>query len=269
MKFSDLFSVSHPVLAVIHLPPLPGALGWNGDLEALYAQALRDAQAYAAGGADAVVLENFNDVPFYPDLVPPATVAAMAALTREVRRAVSLPVGVNVLRNDAAAALSIAAACGAHFIRVNVHTGAMVTDQGLVQGRAFETMRLRASLRAQVLVMADVHVKHAAPLAPRSIAEETLDLVERGLADAVIVSGSGTGAAIHPEDLRAVRQVAGVPVFTGSGVNQANLSTYFPLADGFIVGSAFKTAGKAQNGVEQARVVSFMDEIRKMRNSPS
>jgi uncharacterized protein len=266
MKFEDLFPRSRPIIAVLHLPSLPGSHSWKGDLDALYQTTLHEAGIYATQGVDAIVLENFNDFPFFPDHVPASTVASMAALVREVVRQVSIPVGVNVLRNDATAALSIAAATGAKFIRVNVHSGAMVTDQGLIQGRAYETLRLRESLRAEVLIFADVHVKHAAPLAPRSIADETKDLVERGLADAVIVSGSGTGAEINPLDLKTTGEASRVPVLTGSGVNTRNLENYFPLADGFIVGSTFKIEGKAQNQVETAKVKAFMAEAARLRN---
>ncbi len=103
-----------------------------------------------------------------------------------------LPVGVNALRNDARAALAIAVATGAHFIRVNVHTGSMFTDQGLIEGAAADTLRVRAALDTRVAIMADVHVKHASPPAGADIADAASDAWHRGLADALIVSGIGT-----------------------------------------------------------------------------
>jgi membrane complex biogenesis BtpA family protein len=97
-------------------------------------RALEDARAYRRGGAHALVVENFGDVPFTKGCVGPETVAAMAAAGRAIRAEVGLPLGFNVLRNDARAALALCAACGGTFIRVNVHTGAMLTDQGLIEG---------------------------------------------------------------------------------------------------------------------------------------
>src|SRR5919112_5093978 len=121
----------------------------------------------------------------------------MTRVITEVAREVRLPFGVNVLRNDALSALAIAAATGAAFIRVNVHTGAYVTDQGIIEGDAYATLRKRAALAPDVLIFADSLVKHATPLGDVS----PKDLRERGLADAVIVTGSETGAAADPARL--------------------------------------------------------------------
>jgi membrane complex biogenesis BtpA family protein len=140
--FADL--VAPPVVGMIHLPPLPGSPGWGGVWSTVEAAALADADALAEGGAGAIMVENFHDVPFYPEEVPPITVAALTALIGAMRRRhPRLPAGVNVLRNDARAAVSIAAVTGAAFVRVNVHAGSAVTDQGLLHGRAHETLRLR------------------------------------------------------------------------------------------------------------------------------
>src|SRR5690606_13240725 len=113
-----------------------------------------------------LMLENFGDTPFYPRRVAAHTVAAMTAIAVEVRRQVDLPLGINVLRNDGLSALGIAAASGADFIRVNVLSGARVTDQGIVQGIAHDLLRERRWLGAEsVKILADVNVKHSAPLA--------------------------------------------------------------------------------------------------------
>src|SRR5437764_8017935 len=135
-----LFPRRPAIVGMVHLLPLPGSPRWAGSLEEVLRRAVEDARALAEGGVDGVMVENFGDTPFYPEQVPPETVAAMTRAARAVVEAVGVPVGVNVLRNDAAAALGIAVAVGARFIRVNVHTGAMWTDQGLLQGRAHETI---------------------------------------------------------------------------------------------------------------------------------
>jgi len=175
-----------------------------------------------------------------------------------------VPIGVNVLRNDGCAALAIAHAVGASFIRVNVLCGARVTDQGVIQGIAHELMRDRARLgAANVKVFADVDVKHSAPLAPRPIAEEVADTVERGLADAVIVSGTGTGRPTDLEQLKAVKQSAGAtPVFVGSGATMETIGAYVRHADGLIIGSAFKVDGQANNVVDAGRVRALMSAVR-------
>src|ERR1051326_8576724 len=135
---SSIFHRAKKILiGVVHLRPLPGAPRWRGDLRDVIRHAIADAQAYERGGAHAVFIENFGDVPFTKTNVGPETIAAMAAAGCAVHDAVKLPLGFNVLRNDARAALALCAACGGSFIRVNVHTGAMLTDQGLIEGDAF------------------------------------------------------------------------------------------------------------------------------------
>lgn len=258
MKFQDLFSHRKPLIACIHLRALPGSPLYDGNLQAIYDQALAEAELFAAQGVDGLIMENFRDIPFYPDRAPAETVAAMAAVGREVVRKVKIPLGINVLRNDADAALSIAASIGAHFIRVNVHNAAVLTDQGIVQGKAYETLRKRNHLRSQVLVMADVAVKHAAPLANLGMDIEARDLTERSLADVLIVSGSGTGAETSVQDLQTVRDNTHLPVIIGSGTRPSNLKHLHPLADGFIVGSYFKQGGMADNQVDPSRVKDFV-----------
>ena len=222
----SLFAQDRPALiGVLHLPPLPGRPRWQGDVEAIRRFALADAAAYLAGGADGLVVENFGDAPFFASAVPAHTVAAMARIAADVVEAASgVPVGINVLRNDAQAALGIAVASGASFIRVNVLSGAMLTDQGLIEGKAAELLRLRRQLdAAEVGIFADVLVKHAYPLAPQPIAEAVEDCLGRAGADAVIVSGVATGAAPDPKDLDAARSSAGgAPVLIGSGCHAGN-----------------------------------------------
>src|SRR6266542_325886 len=161
---------------MVHLKPLPGAPLVGGSLDAVIDAALRDARAIASGGADGIIVENFGDRPFFATRVPPETIAAMTRAIVEIAAAVRLPLGVNVLRNDARAALAIAAAVGASFIRVNVHTGAMVTDQGIIEGDAAETLRYRTRIAADVAIFADTHVKHATPLANVDVVQSAKDL---------------------------------------------------------------------------------------------
>jgi hypothetical protein len=170
-----------------------------------------------------------------------------------------LLLGVNVLRNDALAALSIAATVGAGFVRVNVHTGARVTDQGVIQGRAAESLRARRALGAESIgVWGDVDVKHSAPLGERDPAREAEDLVKRGLVEAVLVTGEGTGRGVDVGKLQRVREaVQGTPVLVASGATEESLPQLGKLCDGVIVGSALRPGGVAGLPVDPQRAVSF------------
>lgn len=257
-----------PVIGMVHLGPLPGSPGWQGDLGAVIAAALADADSLVTGGLRSLMVENYHDVPFYPVRVPPVTVAAMTEVVSALhRRHPEVALGVNVLRNDAEAALGIAAVTGARFIRVNVHVGTAVTDQGIIAGTAWRTMRLRRELQAQVGVLADVRVKHARPLVDRPLAEEACDLRARGLADAVIVTGCATGSPADPAEVLEVRRLlSDCPLLVGSGMTAAGVSGFAGVADGFIVGTSLKEISPGGRAVvSSARVREFVAACAKPR----
>lgn len=245
------------------MQPLPGSPRWEGDLKAMVDRAIADARAYKKGGADAVIIENFGDAPFTKGPVAPETVAAMALAGFGVRAMVQVRVGFNVLRNDPRAALALCAVVGGDFIRVNVHCGAMVTDQGVIEGHARETLLARALLCPPVRILADVYVKHAAPLGDRPLEVVARDTSERGRADALIVSGPGTGSPAALDDVKRVR--AACPAATlllGSGVTSENVGAFAPFIDGVIVGTSVKRGGRVDNAVDPRRVAALARALR-------
>jgi len=255
MSLEAILASSKAIVGMVHLEPLPGSPRWAGSMNEVTRAALADARALAEGGVDAILVENFGDVPFWPGRVDPACVAAMAAVATEIRGAVSLPLGINALRSDAISALAIATAVGARFIRVNVHTGAVVTDQGILASGAHETLRYRRLLDASVALFADVQTKHAAPLAAVAIEHEARDCVHRGLADGLIVSGEATGLPPKASDLERVRlAVPDVPLIVGSGASPENAADLLALADCLIVGTSVKRDGVVTNRVDADRV---------------
>ena len=222
-----------------------------------------DANALATAGFDGVLVENFGDVPFFPDAVPAETIAALTSAVSRVGSCSNVPYGVNVLRNDARAALGVAVATGARFIRVNVHTGSMWTDQGLIEGRAHETMRTRRQLGMDIAVFADVLVKHATTPAGATLEDTARDTSRRGLADALIVSGRGTGLETNLKDVRTVRAAApDATLLIGSGMNVENGPGLLAVADGAIVGSAVMNEGRPGSGIDPVRAAAFMSAVR-------
>jgi hypothetical protein len=264
--FSPKWRVTKPLIGMVHLLPLPGSPRWRGSMQQVLDAALSDAEALANGAMDGIMVENYGDAPFHPDRVPPATLAAMTAVVVEIRRTTSVPVGVNVLRNDAAAAIAICAATSAAFIRVNVHTGALLTDQGWLTGSSHETVRLRAQLGSTAAIFADVFVKHAVPPAGLSIEDAARDTWERGYADALIVSGAATGAPASQSDVQHVKAaVADAFILIGSGLTTENAPALLQSADGAIVGSSLKIDGHAESRVSLDRVQRLVDVVRSIR----
>lgn len=253
------------LVGVIHLPPLPGSPRFRGDFRTVIEQTKRDARALQAAGFDVAMIENFGDTPFFAGSVPAITVSAMTSCALAAAEAAPrLALGINVLRNDVASALAIARVVDADCVRVNVHVGARVTDQGVIEGRAAETLRLRRALGAEaVAIWADVDVKHAAPLAVRDIGEEAKEAHERALADAILVTGAATGTRVDTKKLEAVRRaVPNCAIYVASGALETDLPALARLADGVIVGSALRKGGIAGGPIDGARAAKFAKAFR-------
>lgn len=227
-------------------------------------RAEQEAAALAAGGVDGLIIENFFDAPFAKDQVDPVVVSAMSLIVQRIMTLVPLPVGINVLRNDARSAMAIATCVGAQFIRVNVLTGVMATDQGFIEGQAHQLLRYRRELGSDVKILADVLVKHARPLGSPNLTTAVQETIERGLADGIILSGWATGSPPSFEDLElAINAAKGVPVFIGSGASWENIPHLIQAANGVIVASSLKRGGAVENRVDPIRVSRFVEAMRR------
>jgi hypothetical protein len=268
VNLHKIFKTPNPIIGVVHLLPLPTSARWGGSLKAVLDRAEQEAAALAAGGVNGIMVENFFDAPFTKDLVDPATVSAMTLIVQRLMNLVTLPIGINVLRNDARSAMAIATCVNAQFIRVNVLTGVMATDQGLIEGQAHQLLRYRRELGSEVKILADVLVKHARPLGSPNLTTAVQETIERGLADAVILSGWATGSPPSLEDLELASAAArGTPVFIGSGANWENIATLLPAADGVIVSSSLKRQGRIDLPIDPIRVSQFVEATRRSLNA--
>jgi len=257
------FTGNRTLIGTIHLRALPGSPGFDGDLEAVHEAALRDAGAYAGGGVDALIIENFGDAPFLPGRVQPHTVAAMALIARDVAGAAAVPIGINVLRNDGLSALGIARALGAAFVRVNVFTGVAATDQGIIQGEAHSLLRYRSLIGCDAAILADVHVKHGRPLSGDDIVQSAKEAYQRGRADALVVTGPASGAPPAAADLEALkRALPDAPLLAGSGLDPDNAPEIFAHAKAAIVGTWCKEGGNIAAPVDESRVSRLVRAVR-------
>lgn len=255
-----------PVIGVIHLPPLPGAPRAPRTVQQILDQARQDALHYLRAGVDGLLVENHGDAPFDKDAVEPHVPAIMAVVARELGQELRCPTGINVLRNDVASGIAAAVASGAGFVRANVFAGVVATDQGIIEGQAGRWLRYRQRLGAAIEIWADVAVKHGTALHAPGPGLAARDLWSRAGADRLLVTGPATGAAPEPSHVRAIRDAGvGCPVMLASGLTADNAATLLPLADGAIVGSAFKADGVVTNPVDPLRVTNFMNLVRSIR----
>lgn len=260
-----MFESKKAIIGMLHAPALPGSPSYRGDWKAILPFVLKDAESLKRGGVNALLIENYGDLPFFPDSVPAETVAHLAVLARAVRQEFKLPLGINLLRNDVLSALAVAKAAGADFVRVNILTGARLTDQGIIQGKAHEVMRYRKKIDAEhVKVFADIAVKYSSALSERTLEAEVEETLHRSGADGLIVSGAGTGKPVDLERLKRVKQLShSLPVWIGSGVTVDNIDELSPYADGFIVGSSLKPS--LESPIEEKRVKTLVERLRRGR----
>lgn len=261
----DLFGVEKPVIAMAHLPALPGTPRYDaaGGIDRLVNTVRADLDRLLRGGVDAVMFCNEDDRPY----VFRAGIEQIAAMTRVIAQTApqAVPFGVDFLW-DPMAAMAIAHATGAKFIR-EVFTGVYESDMGLWSPNAGEVLRFRRNIGAEnVRVFFNVVPEFASSLGVRSVAQRARNAVTSSLADVVLVSGSMAG---EEPDIAIIEQIKGavgdIPVFLNTGAKAQNIRYYLRMADGVIVGSSLKVDGYTWNPVDLDRVETFMAQVKLAR----
>jgi membrane complex biogenesis BtpA family protein len=246
--------------AMIAVAPLPGAPGYGGSDRQIVAQALCDLAHYQKAGVDAIVLENSHDLPYVTPPLPARAVAVMKHVARQVRRRFPGPIGIQMLEAANETALEIAREADLDFLRVEGYVFAHVGGAGLIQGCAGRLLRQRRRMGcSHIRVFGDVKKKHCSHALTGDL--DILDEVKQAeffLVDGVIVTGARTAEPPSLPELRRVKAQARVPVLIGSGLTPQNIRRYFPLADGFIVGSTFREAGRFLGALDPNRLAAFM-----------
>ncbi|MFH1809531.1 MAG: BtpA/SgcQ family protein [Pseudomonadota bacterium] len=263
-----LLGRTKPIIGMVHVGALPGTPRAAADLRTLAVQAAAEARDLARGGVDAVMIENMHDLPYLRREVGPEIVAAMTAVGLAVREAMDLPLGVQILAGANRAALAVAQACGASFIRAEGFAYAHVADEGLMDAAdAGPLLRYRRAMGADTIaVWADVKKKHSshAITGDLDVGEVAAGTQFMG-ASAVIVTGNATGHAASVDDLAAARAACTLPVVLGSGATPDNLAALWPHLDAVIVGSDLKLGGDWRQPVELARVQRFIEAVNRLR----
>lgn len=261
-RTTRIFGAPRALIGMIHVGALPGTPAATRPLRELIAQAVDEARQYQAAGYDAVMIENMHDRPYLKGAVGPEIVAAMTAVGGAIRRECRLPLGVQVLAGANHAALAVAHACDAAFVRVEGFVFAHVADEGVIEACAAELLRYRRALGADVAVFADIKKKHSAHAITADVSlVDTAHAAEFFLADGVIVTGTSTGRATDPQEVAAVAAAVDLPVLVGSGATPENVAEY-AAADGVIVGSFVKTGGHWAQALDPVRVAAFARAFR-------
>lgn len=262
MNLSELFAHPQPIIGMIHLLPLPGAPGFQGAVGAIYERARWEADILVHAGVDGLIVENFGDEPYLIGEPDPHQLALMSSVTRQIRAQVEVPIGVNLQYNAWQAELAIAYACQVDFVRVEVFVDTVITAQGMVEPCSAHILRYRKDLHAEdIYLFCDIQAKYTTNLRSKPLVDSASEAVSAG-ADALIVTGAATGQATPLDQVTEVKSVVDVPVVVGSGTTVENLAAVLATADGAIVGSALKEAGKASNRVSPEAARRFMEKAR-------
>ena len=262
-ELKKMFGTERPIMGMLHLPPLPGSPCYGGSMTKVIDHALADAQTLADNGISSMIIENLGDYPYYPEAVEPETVAAMTRVALEVRKKYSLPLGINILRNCWKDAMAVAALADCQFIRLNILTDAIVTDQGITNGKAYALARYRKSISADhVKIFADIYPKHGGPIVERDLATVAREMVSRAMADALIVDGPESAYPAPAEKISAVANaVPDTPIILGSGMTVDTVQV-LKQADGCVFGFGTKPSGDMNDPVDAATVKAFMTKVK-------
>ncbi|MBV8564127.1 MAG: BtpA/SgcQ family protein [Methylobacteriaceae bacterium] len=254
-----------PVVGMVQLTALPGSCRFGGGrIDGVLEPALQEAEVLAAHSIDGLMVQNLGDLP----VDTRATFAQVAWMTRvasELRRQFKLPVGLNLLENDAEAMFAVASAAAADFVRIKVFIGAMMTPFGIETAQAHAAIRARKAADAEgVAIFADVHDRTGTPIASGGFAEDLDFAVRLGGADGLVLTGKSTQQTL--EYLAIARKALGaVPILVGGGATAANFAELASLADGVIVSSSLKDTASAFGRFDRAKVKAFMDAAGRAR----
>lgn len=258
--FNKVFQDKKPIIGMVHLKALPGSPAYTGNIDEIYEAAHNDLLALIEGGANAVIVENFGDIP-YATTNELITYTTFASIATRLRKACKLPMGINVQFNDFEAEWALAYSCGYDFIREEVFAENRMGPNGICVSSGPQIMRLKARYPKDIAILADLHVKHTFPIVDQPL-DFTIESIIEGGADAIICTGITTGKSPSIKDVQKVKDIAkDVPVVVGSGVNSKTVKEFMKVADGAIIGSSFKIDGNVMNPIDCERVKELINAL--------
>lgn len=267
MRFSDLFPNTPAIIGMIHVDALPGTPKHQFSVQQIIDHAVAEAELYAASGVDGIAIENMHDIPYLKEVVGPEITSLMAVIGREIKRAVQIPCGIQILAGANQAALAAALAAGLDFVRAEGFVFAHVADEGIIESNAGTLLRYRKQIGADhIPIFTDIKKKHSAHAITGDVSlEETAHAAEFFLSDGLIITGVATGQEADLAEIQRVKAAVQLPVMVGSGVNLQNVDRYLAVCDGLIIGSWFKREGHWTETVDGERVKRFMGRVESLR----
>lgn len=266
-QFCENLKKNKTVIAMIHVPALPGTPGNMLSPKEIIYRSLKEAETYINYGIDTVAIENMHDAPYLNRNAGPEITSMMSVIGHELKSKLKTKCGIQVLAGANKEALACAHAAGLDFIRAEGFVFAHVADEGLMNSDAGELLRYRKMIGAEnIAIFTDIKKKHSSHSITSDISiNEAVKAAEFFKSDGIIITGKATGQETMIEDIKEAFEACSLPVIIGSGITPENISKYYNIADGFIIGSYFKTNGVWSNNISKNRIKKFMNTFEELR----
>jgi uncharacterized protein len=239
-RFDHLFGIL-PAIGMLHL---------QGDQPVK--QALEELEAFERAGLTAAIVENY----------PPATIGSVKRTLEAIaKRGSSLVIGLNVLPNEYALAFRLAHDHGAGFIQLDHVAGRY--HEGAISPNDYA---LERTTHAGILVLGGVWPKYYSPVGCSILELDIWDA--QGRADAIVVTGEGTGKRTPIEKITTFRAAMGptFPLVVGAGSTPGTVAQQLGIADGVIVGSYLKRDGNVHDPLDERRLAEYSSAVKRLRD---
>lgn len=266
---NDMFHVKKPIIAMLHLNPLPGdpAYRYTDTMEAVADWAKKDLRALQDGGVDGVIVSNEFSLPYERNMSF-VTPAAMARVIGELKADLRVPFGVDCI-SDGLATIELAAAVSADYVR-GTFCGCYVGDGGLYNNDFSKLMRRKAALHLDHLRMFYfLNPESDRNLDLRPLPEIARSLCFKAAPDGFCISANAAGEDVNPRMMEEVRQVLPpeTAVVCNTGCRADTIVSKLACADAAIVGTTFKENGDFRAHVDVNRVKHFMEIVADYRKT--
>lgn len=251
---------------MIHTDALPGTPQNNNNISEIIKKAVKEAILYEQYKIDSIIIENMNDVPYLKKEIGSEIISSMSIISSEVKKSVTIPVGIQILAGANKAALAVALAAELNFIRTEGFIFSHIADEGFFEADAGELLRYRKYIGGEnIAIFTDIKKKHSSHSITADIdINEFAHTAEFFLSDGVIITGQSTGCPTQIDDLLNLKNI-NIPIIIGSGLTAENISDYWDMANGFIVGSYFKEKGYWRNSLSEKRILKFTEKIEQLK----
>lgn len=268
-----MFHVKKPIIAMLHLDPLPGDPRWHyGDsVEAVVQHALEDLRALQNGGVDGILISNEFSLPYqrHMNFVTPA---AMAYVVGRLKDEIRVPFGVDCI-SDGEATIELAAAVGADFVR-GTFCGVYVGDGGLYNNDFSALLRRKAALHLDNLKMLYfINPESDRNLDTRPLADIAKSTIFKAHPDGLCISANAAGQDVDDALITSVKEAnPEVVVLCNTGCRPDIIVRKLRCGDAAVVGTYFKEGGKLEDSrlrnlrVDESRVKEFMAVVHSFRD---